>query len=237
VLVVGLGGLGCPAAMVLARSGLGAIGLCDDDEVDRSNLHRQILYADADVGAPKIDAAARAIAKAAPGATLRLHRTRLLPENAVGIVSEYDLVLEGADNFATKFLAADACAIARVPVVHASAVRWVGTALAVGREGRPCYRCLFEEPPAGDDAPNCAEAGVMGPVVGVVAALQADLALALLDGRTVAGELVTFDGRHERMPLRRRIVARRRDCPLCGDSPRIDRIEARAYAPPPACAG
>jgi molybdopterin/thiamine biosynthesis adenylyltransferase len=237
VLVVGLGGLGCPAAMVLARSGLGAIGLCDDDEVDRSNLHRQILYADADVGAAKIDAAARALAKAAPRATLRLHRTRLLPDNAVGIVSEYDLVLEGADNFATKFLAADACAIARVPIVHASAVRWVGTALAVGREGRPCYRCLFEEPPAGDDAPNCAEAGVMGPVVGVVAALQADLALAVLDGRAVAGELVTFDGRDERVPLRRRTVARRRDCPLCGDSPRIDRIEARAYVPPPACAG
>lgn len=234
VLVVGLGGLGCPAAMVLARSGLGVVGLCDDDEVDRSNLHRQILYADADVGAAKVDAAARAIAAHAPGAALALHPTRLLPENAVRIVSEYDLVLEGSDNFATKFLAADACAIARVPVVHASAVRWVGTALAVGRGGRPCYRCLFEDPPAGEDAPNCAEAGVMGPVVGVVAAVQADLALAMLDGRAADGELVTFDGRTG--ALRRRTIARRRDCPLCGDTPRIDRIEAHSYAPP-ACAG
>jgi molybdopterin/thiamine biosynthesis adenylyltransferase len=235
VLVVGLGGLGCPAAMVLARSGLGVIGLCDDDEVECTNLHRQILYAEADVGASKVEAAARALAKGAPGVTLRQHRARLLPDEAVRTVSEYDLVLEGADNFATKFLAADACAIAGVPVVHASAVRWVGTALAVGRAGRPCYRCLFEDPPGGPDAPNCAEAGVMGPVVGVVAAAQVDLALALLDGRDVAGELVTFDGRTG--TLRRRTIVRRHDCPLCGDEPRIGRIEPQTYAAPPACAG
>jgi molybdopterin/thiamine biosynthesis adenylyltransferase len=221
--------------MVLARSGVGVIGLCDDDEVERTNLHRQILYAEVDVGAPKVEAAARALERATPGISLRLHRTRLLPDDALRTVSEYDLVLEGADNFATKFLAADACALARVPVVHASAVRWVGTALAVGRAGQPCYRCLFEEPPADADAPNCAEAGVMGPLVGVLGAVQVDLALALLDGRDVAGELATFDGRAG--TLRRRTIARRRDCPLCGDAPRIGRIEPQTYASPPACAG
>jgi molybdopterin/thiamine biosynthesis adenylyltransferase len=232
-LVVGMGGLGCPAALALSRAGVGTIGLCDDDEVELSNLHRQILYAEADAGASKLSVAARTLRKGAPGVTLHLHDRRLLPAGAVDLVRAYDVVLEGSDNFATKFLAADACALAGVPIVQASAVRWVGTALAVEPTGRPCYRCLFEDLPG--DAPNCAEAGVIGPVVGVVAAAQADLALAILDGeRRVGGELVTFDGRTEE--LRRRTVAARKDCPLCGDSAKIRRIEAHAYAAP-ACAG
>jgi molybdopterin/thiamine biosynthesis adenylyltransferase len=238
VLLVGLGGLGCPAAMVLARAGVAGLGLCDDDAVELSNLHRQILFREADVGASKIEAGARAIrghARAGRAPELRLHPTRLLPDNAISIVGEYDVVLEGADNFATKFLAADACALARVAVVHASAVRWVGTALAIGPEGRPCYRCLFEDVLPADDAPRCADAGVMGPVVGVVAAAQVDLALSLLDGSPVEGELVTFDGRTD--VLRRRTIARRSDCPLCGRRPgRIERIDPERYVSP-ACAG
>jgi molybdopterin/thiamine biosynthesis adenylyltransferase len=234
VLLVGVGGLGCPAALALSGAGVGALGLCDDDEVERSNLHRQILFSDEDVGAPKVDAAARAIAARAPGLAVRRHRTRLLPENALALVRDYDLVLEGADNFATKFLVADACLLGGVPVVHASAVRWVGTALAVGPRGGPCYRCLFEDVPFGEDAPNCAEAGVLGPVVGVVAAVQVDLALARLDGAPVAGELATFDGRTG--ALRRRAVPARRVCALCGSAPRIRRIAPETYAAP-ACAG
>jgi molybdopterin/thiamine biosynthesis adenylyltransferase len=152
----------------------------------------------------------------------------------VARVGEYDLVLEGSDNFATKFLAADACHLAGVPVVHAAAVRWVGTALAVGARGRPCYRCLFEDVLDGVDAPNCAEAGVMGPVVGVVAAAQVDLALGLLGGDDVAGELVTFDGRTD--VLRRRTIPARSRCPLCSAAPRIRRIEAETYLAP-SCAG
>jgi molybdopterin/thiamine biosynthesis adenylyltransferase len=232
VLVVGVGGLGCPAAMALARAGVGALGLCDDDEVERTNLHRQILFDDADVGAHKVDAAARALRRLAPRLELRLHRTRLLPDNAVDLVRGYDVVLEGSDNFATKFLAADACALAGVPVVHASAVRWIGTALAVGPRGGPCYRCLFEDVPA-DGAPSCAQAGVMGPVVGLVAAAQVDLALALLGGGDVAGRIVTFDGRTG--AWRRHRVPSRPDCPLCGHPPRIRRIEPHAYLAP-ACA-
>ncbi|HEX8794499.1 MAG TPA: ThiF family adenylyltransferase [Polyangiaceae bacterium] len=213
VLVVGLGGLGCPALLALAHAGVGTLGLCDDDEVDATNLHRQILYRESDVGTHKVDAAARALAAIAPRVELRPYRTRLLPANAAEIVRGWDVVLEGADNFATKFLAADACAAAGVPVVHASSVRWVGTALAVGARGRPCYRCLFEDVPEGD-APNCAEAGVMGPVVGLTAAAQVDLALALLAGPAVAGTLVTVDGKSG--TLRRRIVPPRADCHLCG---------------------
>jgi molybdopterin/thiamine biosynthesis adenylyltransferase len=257
VLLVGVGGLGCPAALALVHAGVDRVGLCDDDAVERSNLHRQVLFGDADVGTPKLEAAARALradlagpveAARAPGLAparslgLRLHPTRLLPDNALSLVREYDLVLEGSDNFATKFLAADACALAGVPVVHASAVRWVGTALAVGASGRPCYRCLFEDMPA-EDAPNCAEAGVMGPVVGVIAAAQVDLALAILDGLgapaaagdpLATGQLVTYDGRTD--VLRRRAIPRRADCPLCGSGRRIERIQPERYVAP-ACAG
>jgi molybdopterin/thiamine biosynthesis adenylyltransferase len=233
VLIVGVGGIGCPAALALARAGVGTIGLCDDDEVERGNLHRQILFADsdADAGTPKVDAAARALRAIAPRVQLRLHKTRLLPAGALDLVREYDVVLEGADNFATKFLAADACALAGVRVVHASAVRWVATALAVGSHGRPCYRCLFEDVPAGG-GPGCAQAGVMGPVVGVIAAAQVDLALAMIDGVPVEGELVTFDGRTD--SLRRRPVTARADCDLCGHRARIHHIEPRAYLAPPA---
>jgi adenylyltransferase/sulfurtransferase len=225
VLIVGIGGLGCPAAIVLARAGVETIGIVDDDRVDVSNLHRQILFEDADVGHSKVERA-KAVLESTSKTTVEAHDTRLLPTNAVELVSRYDLVLEGSDNFATKFLAADACALAKKPIVHAAAVRWHGTALAVGARGRPCYRCLFEDVPL-EDAPNCAEAGVIGPVVGVVAAAQADLALSLLAGSDVTGELFTFDGKT--LAARRRRIAPRAGCPLCGDGKRIRDIQPRRY--------
>jgi len=232
-LLVGVGGLGCPAALALARSGIGGVGLCDDDTVERTNLHRQILFRAVDVGVPKLEAAARALREIRIALSIFAHPTRLQPDNAIALVREYDVVLEGSDNFATKFLAADACALAGVPIVHASTVRWVGTALAIGARARPCYRCLFEDMPIGD-APNCAEAGVMGPVAGIIAAAQVDLALALIDGDPVGGQLVTFDGWNN--VFRRRTLARRDDCILCGRTPRIQNIEPLAYTSP-ACAG
>jgi molybdopterin/thiamine biosynthesis adenylyltransferase len=232
-LLVGVGGLGCPAALALARSGIGGIGLCDDDTVEPTNLHRQILFGAADLGVAKLEAAARALREIRADLPVYAHPMRLLPDNALALVGEYDVVLEGSDNFATKFLAADACALAGVPIVHASAVRWVGTALAVSARARPCYRCLFEDVPTGD-APNCAEAGVMGPVAGIIAAAQVDLALAFIDGDPVGGQLVTFDGWTK--VFRRRTLVGRDDCTLCGRTPRIQNIEPLAYTSP-ACAG
>lgn len=231
VLIVGIGGIGCPAAMALARAGVGTIGLCDDDEVQLTNLHRQILFSQEDVGRSKVDVAAKRLRVLDGGVHVRPHSRRLLPDSAMDLVRDYDLVLEGADNFATKFLAADACRLAGVPIVHASAVRWVGTVLAVGPRGRPCYRCLFENVPT-DGAPGCALAGVLGPVPGIVAATQADLALSILDGNFVDGQLVTFDGCTDTM--RRRTVPARADCDLCGTRPLIRHIEQQAYLTPPA---
>jgi molybdopterin/thiamine biosynthesis adenylyltransferase len=217
VLLVGLGGLGCPVASVLSQVPGLELWLCDDDRVELTNLHRQILYSDADVGADKLEAAQRALVAAGAAAErLVLVRSRLLPENARQLVQSVDLVLEGADNFATKFLAADAAHLEARPIIHGAAVRFTATAWAVSASGRPCYRCLFEDLPAGAQQ-GCSEAGVMGPVVGFCGALLADLALRVLSGDATAfGALYTYDGARDR--LRQVEAAARPDCPLCGAS-------------------
>jgi molybdopterin/thiamine biosynthesis adenylyltransferase len=231
VLVVGLGGLGCPVAAVLARASNVELWLCDDDQVDETNLHRQLLYGDADVGRDKLDAAVRALVAAGVRETSIVKvRSRLLPENARQLAQQVDLVLEGADNFATKFLAADAAHLEQRPIVHGAAVRFVATAWAVSAAGAPCYRCLFEDVPPGAQQ-GCNEAGVMGPVVGFCGALLADLALRVLAGDATAfGSLYTYDGQHDRL---RNVPARARpSCPLCGPSASIFDIDEARYTNP-----
>lgn len=225
VLVVGVGGLGCPAALALARAGVGALVLCDDDLVDGSNLHRQILFDESSIGKPKLGLAVAGLRARFPTVRIEPVEGRFLPENALALLRDVDVVVEGSDNFPTKFLVADACALARVPVIHGAAVRWHGTALAVGPEGRPCYRCLFEDIPH-EQVANCAEAGVLGPVVGVVGAVQADLALRVLDGGGPFGTLVTYDGAVDR--LRRHTVPARTTCELCGTR-QVHGIERSRY--------
>jgi molybdopterin/thiamine biosynthesis adenylyltransferase len=231
VLVVGLGGLGCPVASILARVPELELWLCDEDVVDVSNLHRQILYRAADVGSDKLTAAKAAlVAAGADAERIVLVRSRLLPNNAVELVSEVDLVVEGADNFATKFLAADAAYLAGRPIVHGAAIRFVGTAWAVSSAGTPCYRCLFEDVPPGAQL-GCSEAGVMGPVVGFCGALMADLALRVLTGDATAfGSLYTYDGQADR--LRQVPASPRPQCPLCGVSPTISQIIESRYTAP-----
>lgn len=233
VLVVGMGGLGCPAALALAGAELTHLGIADDDEVDVTNLHRQILFEEEDVGRSKVEAAVERLSKRAPRTRVVGHATRLLPENALELVSSYDVVIEGSDNFATKFLTSDACLLGGRPVVQGAAVRWHGTALAVGPRGGPCYRCLFEDLPR-ERAPNCEDAGVVGPVVGVIGAVLADLALRLARGEDVAGTLVTFDGKT--MAARRRRVAARPGCALCG-ARTIRTIDRARYEGALECAG
>ncbi|HYQ17219.1 MAG TPA: HesA/MoeB/ThiF family protein [Polyangiaceae bacterium] len=231
VLVVGLGGLGCPVASVLARAPGVELWLCDDDQVELTNLHRQTLYGEQDVGRDKLEAARDALVGAgADPARIVLVRSRLLPENARQLTRQVDVVLEGADNFATKFLAADAAHLEGRPIVHGAAVRFVATAWAVSAAGAPCYRCLFEDVPPGAQQ-GCSEAGVMGPVVGFCGALMADLALRVLAGdASVFGSLYTYDGRSDR--LRQVAAGARADCPLCGSSPSVLEIDESRYVTP-----
>jgi molybdopterin/thiamine biosynthesis adenylyltransferase len=227
-LLIGLGGLGCPAALALVRAGVGELVLCDDDVVDEGNLHRQILYGPADVGKDKLEAARASLSAEAArsGTRLTLVRSRFLPDNARELVRSADLVLEGADNFATKFLVADACHIERRPVVHGAGIRWVGTAWAVAPGGQPCYRCLFEDVPVGPQA-NCDSAGVMGPMVGVIGAMMAELALRIAAGRPTYSELWSFDAKAD--ALRKVLVSARGSCALCGGAASIHDTEESRY--------
>lgn len=217
VLIVGAGGLGAPAARVLARSGVQTFTVLDDDRVEASNLHRQTLFGEDDVGEPKAPLAAERLERigrdAGHGTSVRAQEGRLTPDVASELVQAHDAVVEGADNFATKFLTVDACRLAGVPAVQAGAVRWSGWALASVRAHGACLRCVFEDIPR-DRVETCAEAGVVGPVVGVVGAAQASLTLRVLRGdSSAAGELWSY--RAHGGTLRRGRVSRRADCPLC----------------------
>jgi adenylyltransferase/sulfurtransferase len=214
VLLVGAGGLGCPSALALAAAGVGTLVIADDDEVDLTNLHRQVLFEPEDVGRHKVDAVCERLAAKFPETRFVGKKTRFLPETARDLTRDVDLVVEGSDNFPTKFLVSDACALERRAVVHGAALRWHGTVLSVSAEGRPCYRCLFEDVPAGEAA-SCASAGVMGPVCGVIGAFMADAAVALLRGEPRGGTLVSFDG----LTMNRRThrTRARAGCPSCGE--------------------
>jgi molybdopterin/thiamine biosynthesis adenylyltransferase len=234
VLIIGAGGLGCPAAFALAAAGVRHLGVVDDDRVDVSNLHRQILHGDADVGDLKVESLARALARRFPEVRVTTHATRFDAESAIALVSAYDVVIDGSDNFATKFVANDACVLARRPLVHGAAVGTGGQLLTVPAGGRPCYRCLFEEPPPPGVGPSCAEAGVMGPVPGVIGALQGAEAARLLRGEKAAftGRLVQYDSLG--MAVRTVRYNANPTCAVCGPAPRIRALRAADY-PDAAC--
>jgi molybdopterin/thiamine biosynthesis adenylyltransferase len=214
-LIVGMGGLGCPTALALARAGVGRLILIDEDEVEVENLHRQILYQNTDVGRPKVEKAALSLVSDPENRSeVDARKVRFVPENAESLVKDADVVVEGSDNFATKFLACDAARLLEKPVVHGAAIRWHGTALLTCPEGRPCYRCLFEDLLPDHLAPSCSTAGVVGPIVGIIGALMADLALDALEGsfdRT--GHILSVDAK--RMTFRETPIYPRKSCPTC----------------------
>ena len=222
VLCIGAGGLGSPAALYLAAAGVGKIGIVDFDDVDLSNLQRQILHGTKDVGRNKLESARDRLRDANPNIEVELHGCRFSSENAPGLVARYDLVIDGSDNFPTRYLSNDVCVFARKPNVYGSVFRFDGQATVFAPHlGGPCYRCLFPEPPAPGTVPNCAEAGVLGVLPGIVGMVQTIEAIKLIlgVGETLVGRLLHFDAL--KMKFREFNVRRDLECPICGERPTI----------------
>jgi adenylyltransferase/sulfurtransferase len=225
VLMIGTGGLGSPAALYLAAAGVGRIGLVDPDTVDRSNLQRQIVHGESWVGKPKLDSAAARLRELAPHVRLDLHRTRFTPDNAEALAADYDVIVDGSDNFPTRFLSNDVCFFLKKPNVYGSIFRFDGqVAVFAPHLGGPCYRCLLPALPAPGSVPSCDEAGVLGVLPGVIGSLQAMETIKLLLGlgEIPLGKLTCYDALRSSF----RTLTLRRDpaCKLCGDSPAIHSI-------------
>ena len=222
VLCIGAGGLGSPAALYLAAAGVGSIGIVDFDDVDLSNLQRQILHGTKDIGRAKLESAQDRLRDINPEIGIELHQCRFSSENAPQIVSKYDIVVDGSDNFATRYLSNDVCVFARKPNVYGSVFRFERqTTVFAPHLGGPCYRCLFPEPPPPDAVPNCAQAGVLGVLPGIIGLLQTIEAIKLIIGigEPLVGRLLHFDA----LKVKFRELNLRRDaqCPVCGENPTI----------------
>ncbi|MEO0447130.1 MAG: molybdopterin-synthase adenylyltransferase MoeB [Verrucomicrobiota bacterium] len=231
VLCIGAGGLGSPAALYLAAAGVGTLGLVDPDTVERSNLQRQILHGESDVGRSKLDSAADRIREVNPHVRLELFPERFTSANARLLSSGFDLLLDGTDNFATRYLTNDLAVLTKKPNVYGSIYRFEGqVSLFAPHEGSPCYRCLFPEPPPPGTVPSCAEGGVLGVLPGIIGSLQALEAIKWMAGLgdSLLGRLVHFDT----LSFRIREIRLRKDpqCPVCGDQPTVeDLIDYEAF--------
>src|SRR5436190_6705327 len=222
VLCIGAGGLGSPAALYLAAAGVGTMGLVDFDSVDLSNLQRQILHGTKDIGRSKLESARDRLQDMNPEIEIKLHECRFSSETAQQIVADYDVVVDGSDNFATRYLSNDVCVFAGKPNVYGSVFRFEGqTTVFAPQLGGPCYRCLFPEPPPPESVPNCAQAGVLGVLPGIIGMLQTIEAIKLIVGigEPLIGRLVHFDA----LKVQFRELKLRRDpqCPVCGENPTI----------------
>ena len=225
VLVVGAGGLGSPAAMYLVAAGVGTLGLVDFDTVELSNLQRQLLHDTADVGRPKVDSARDRLHGVNPNVEIVTHRTLLSSENAFDVLSGYDVIVDGTDNFPVRYLVNDASQMLGKPLVYGSIYQWEGQASVFlpGRE-TPCYRCLFPEPPPPGTVPSCAEGGVFGVLPGIIGSIQAVEAIKLVlgVGESLAGKLVLYDAlRNEFTTVKLRWDP---DCPVCGKHPSVTEL-------------
>ena len=222
-LIIGAGGLGSPSAIYLSLAGVGTVGIVDFDVVELSNLQRQVLHHTADVGRPKVQSAYDNIKAYNPDVNVVLHETRLESSNAMEIISQYDLVINGADNFATRYLVNDACYLLNKPLMDGSILIFDGQA-TVFLPGQGCYRCLFPEPPPPGMVPNCAEAGVLGALTGLVGSIQATEALKYIlgIGESLSSRLLLIDALS--MSFREVRLKRNPNCPLCGDNPTLTEL-------------
>lgn len=223
VLIIGAGGLGSPVALYLALAGVGTVGIVDFDTVDRTNLQRQILHENASVGMPKVESAKQTLLAHNPNIEVITHEEPIVSENAFRIIEPYDIVVNGADNFATRYLVNDACYLLKKPLVDGSILMFDGQATTYV-PGNGCYRCLYPAPPPPGMVPSCAEAGVLGAMCATIGSIQATevLKLILEVGEPLVNRLLLYDA----LSLEFRIVKVRRDpeCPLCGDNPTIDEL-------------
>ena len=224
VLMVGTGGLGAPLGLYLAAAGIGKIGIVDFDVVDVTNLQRQVIHGSKDVGRPKIDSAADRMQDINPALEIEKFETALSSENALEILKDYDVVVDGTDNFPTRYLVNDACVLLGKPNAYGSIFRFEGQATVFHHEGGPCYRCLYPEPPPPGLVPSCAEGGVLGILPAVVGSIQATEAVKLILGKgtTLSGRLMLYDALH--MRFRELKLRRNPECPVCGDNPTVTEL-------------
>jgi adenylyltransferase/sulfurtransferase len=224
VLLIGAGGLGCPLAQYLAAAGVGTLGLVDYDVVDASNLHRQVLYGTADVGRPKTEVAAERIAAMNPDVKVERHDLQLDSTNAMKLLGAYDVIVDGTDNFPTRYLTNDACVLLGLPNVHGSIYRFDGQMSVFDARHGPCYRCLYPEPPPPGSVPSCAEGGVLGVLPGLVALVQATETVKIVTGmgQPLYGRLLQYDAL--RMEFNEFRLRKDPSCPVCGDAPSITEL-------------
>ncbi len=224
VLLIGAGGLGCPLALYLSAAGVGHLGLVDDDVVDASNLQRQVLYSTADVGRPKVEVARERILALNPDVDVQLYPVRLDSTNAMKIFEPYDVIVDGTDNFPTRYLSNDACVLLGKPNVYGSIFRFEGQATVFDSRTGPCYRCLYPSPPPPGAAPSCEEGGVLGVLPGIIAMLQATETVKLLAGigSSLVGRLLLYDA----LSLEFSEFKLRKDpkCPVCGEKPTVTEL-------------
>lgn len=224
VLLVGAGGLGSPLGLYLAAAGVGTLGIVDFDVVDETNLQRQVLHGTNDVGRPKLDSARDRLRDVNPHVRIEAHETRLTSENALDILRGYDVVVDGTDNFPTRYLVNDACVLLGKPNVYGSIFRFEGQVSVFHAAEGPCYRCLFREPPPPGLVPSCAEGGVLGVLPGIVGALQASETIKLLlgQGQPLIGRLLLFDALA--MRFREMNLRKNPECPVCGENPTLTEL-------------
>jgi len=224
VLIIGAGGLGAPAALYLAAAGVGTIGIVDGDVVDLTNLQRQIIHFTPDIDKPKVQSAKEKIEQINPDVNVITYNKRLVADNILEVINEYDFIIDGTDNFPAKFLINDACVIARKPFSHGGILRFDGQTMTY-TPGNACYRCVFLEPPPKDAVPSCAQAGVLGSVAGILGTIQASEALKyfLEKGELLTNRLLIFNAFN--MNFRTVKVKRNPKCPVCGNNPAIKELK------------
>ena len=229
ILLIGAGGLGSPAALYLAAAGVGRIGIIDGDNVDESNLQRQILYGSSNRGEAKATTAQARLNDLNPDITIEAHQELLTPENGVEVVSGYDMILDGADNFSTRYLSNDLSVLLGKPLVHGSIFKFEGQVSVFGHDGGPCYRCIYPEPPPEGSVPSCGEIGVLGVLPGIIGTLQATEALKIMlgIGQSLSGRIVLYDSLQ--MSFRELRIRRDPGCPICGENPSITSLSDYQY--------